>query len=97
MAVCIASALLRPLKAADTDVKTVLGHDEFQRLVDEAWAELCRARATRCVDDEFQCHIMVEVKCDVETEESVLWTTSSSSSGGEACGRRLGRGAKRKK
>ena len=97
MALCIASALLRPLKAADTDVKTVLGHDEFQRLVDEARAELYRARAMRRVDDEFQWHIVGEVKCDVETEESGLWTTSSSSSGDEACGRRLGRSAKRKK
>ncbi len=44
MALCIASALLQPLKAADTDVKTVLGHDEFQRLVDEAGAELDCAR-----------------------------------------------------
>ncbi len=62
MAVCIASALLRPLKAADTDVKTVLGHDEFQRLVDEARAELHRARAMRLVDDEFQWHITDEVR-----------------------------------
>ena len=61
MALCIASALLRPLKAADTDVKTVLGHDEFQRLVDEAGAELYRARAMRLVDSEFQWHIMDEV------------------------------------
>ncbi len=44
MALCIASALIQPLERADTDVKTVLGHDEFQRLVDEARAELDRAR-----------------------------------------------------
>ncbi len=100
MALCIASALRQPFgpwRTADTDVKTVLGHDEFQRLVDEAGAELYRARAMRLVDDEFQWHIMDEVKCNVKTEESGLWTTSSSSSGDEACGRRLGRSAKRKK
>ena len=62
MALMIASALLRPLEAADTDVNKELGHDEFQRLVDEAGAELYRARAMRLVDDEFQWHITDEVR-----------------------------------
>ncbi len=60
MALMIASALLRPLQAAGTDVNKELDHDEFQRLVDEAGAELCRARAVRLVDDEFEWHITVE-------------------------------------
>ena len=44
MAICITSALLRPLEAADTNVEAVLGHDKFRRLVDEASAELLCAR-----------------------------------------------------
>ena len=44
MALMIASALLRPLQAADTTVDKELGHDKFQRLVDEASGELWRAR-----------------------------------------------------
>ena len=62
MALMIGSALLRPLEAADTDVNKELDHDEFQRLVDEAGAELYRARAMRLVDDEFRWHIMDEVR-----------------------------------
>ena len=45
MALCIAAALFKPLLERATDVKTVLGHDEFSRLLDEARAELARARA----------------------------------------------------
>ncbi len=97
MAICITSALLRPLEAADTNVKTVLGHDKFQRLVDEARAELSCARAMRSVDDEFQYHIMDEVKSGVKPEEGGLRTTSSRSSGEKARGRRLGHGVERNK
>ena len=44
MALMIASALLRPLQAADTNANKEPGHDKFQRLVDEASGELWRAR-----------------------------------------------------
>ncbi len=42
MALCIAAALPKPLKHAD--LRVVLGHNEFSRLLDEARAELDRAR-----------------------------------------------------
>ena len=45
MALCIAAALFKPLLERATDVKTVLGHAEFSRLLDEARAALARARA----------------------------------------------------
>ena len=60
MALMIASALLRPLQAADTNVNKELGHDKFQRLVDEASGELWRARGRRLADDTFERHIMVD-------------------------------------
>ena len=41
----VAMVLFKPLLERATDVKTVLGHDEFSRLLDEARAELARARA----------------------------------------------------
>ncbi len=45
MALCIASALIQPLpERTDCDLKKVLGHNNFQGLVDEARAELDRAR-----------------------------------------------------
>ena len=45
MALCITAALSKPLLKRTTDVNTVLGHNEFSRLLDEARAELARARA----------------------------------------------------
>ncbi len=47
MALCIAAALFKPLLKRATGVNTVLGHNEFSRLLDEARAELALARALR--------------------------------------------------
>ncbi len=44
MALCICAEFIQPLEHTEYDVNTVLGHDEFQRLVDEAGSELDRAR-----------------------------------------------------
>ena len=44
MTICTAAALFKPLLKRATDVNTVLGHNEFSRLLDEARAELDRAR-----------------------------------------------------
>ncbi len=46
LGLCIAAALVQPLEHADTTVETLLDHDQFQQLVDEARGELGRARVS---------------------------------------------------
>ena len=44
MALCICAEFIQPLEHPEYNINRVLGHDDFQRLVDEAGSELDRAR-----------------------------------------------------